>query len=92
MYRVSICVADHTVVGRQDRDLDPDLFASIVTGQHPQGDGDAHTRDSHIHGGQNRTCYYHGVWNPVTMSWITSADAAEIAALYAACDRPGFSG
>ena len=67
MYRIQICVDNNVIVGRQDRDLDPAVFESIVTGQHPQGDGDAHTRDSSIHGGLNRTCYYHAVWIPLKL-------------------------
>jgi hypothetical protein len=92
MYRVSICVDDHNIVGRQDRELTLELFSSIVQGQHPQGDGDAHTRDSSMHGGQNRTCYYHSVWNPAVAAWITAAQPEDIATLYTQCAQESFSG
>jgi hypothetical protein len=92
MYRISVCVDNHVVVGRQDRELDRDLFAAIVTGQHPQGDGDAHTRDSSMHGGQNRTCYYHSVWNPAVQAWIGAAQPEDIDTLYSQCAQERFSG
>jgi len=92
MYRISICVDNHEVVGRQDRELDLELFTAIVTGQHPQGDGDAHTRDSSMHGGQNRTCRYHAVWNPVAWAWITNVQPEDVATLYSQCAQERFSG
>lgn len=92
MYRISICVDNHEVVGRQDRELSLELFTAIVTGQHPQGDGPAHNRDSSEHGGQNRTCYYHSVWNPAVQAWIGAAQPEDVATLYSQCDQPSFSG
>lgn len=92
MYRIQICVDDHEVVGRQDRELDLALFTAIVTGQHPQGNGDAHTRDSSMHGGQNRTCYYHAIWNPVSMSWTTNVGAEQVDQLMTDCFQESFSG
>ena len=92
MYRIQICVDNHVIVGRQDRELDLGLFTEIVTGQHPQGDGDAHTRDSSMHGGQNRTCYYHAVWNPVVSAWINNVQPEDVESLYSTCAQEGFSG
>ena len=93
VYRIQICLEDHSPFGgRQDRELDLELFTAIVTGQHPQGDGDAHTRDSSQHGGQNRTCRYHAVWNPVTMTWVSNVDAQDVAALYVTCAQESFGG
>jgi hypothetical protein len=92
MYRISICVDNHEIVGRQDRELDRDLFERIITGQHPQGDGDAHSRDGQFHGGQNRTCYYHSIWNAVTQSWTESADASQVDQLMIDCAQDKFSG
>lgn len=92
MYRIQICVADEIIVGRQDRDLDRATFESIVTGAHPQGDGDAHSRDSDQHGGQNRTCYYHSIWNPVTAAWVTNVGAEQVDQLMTDCFQESFSG
>lgn len=92
VYRIQICVDDHTVVGRQDRELTQELFTAIVTGQHPQGDGEAHNRDSSEHGGQNRTCYYHAVWNPDELAWVTGATTEQAQSLYSTCAREAFSG
>ena len=93
VYRIQICLEDHSLFGaRQDRELDLELFTAIVTGQHPQGDGDAHTRDSSLHGGQNRTCYYHAIWNPDTESWITNVAPELVADLYNTCAREAFGG
>ena len=92
MYRINICVEDGTVVGRQDRELDRATFESIVTGARPQGDGDAHTRDSSMHGGQNRTCYYHSIWNPVTMSWVANQGAEQVDQLMTDCFQERFGG
>jgi hypothetical protein len=93
VYRIQICVEDHSMTGaRQDRELDLELFTAIVTGQHPQGDGDAHNRDSSQHGGQNRTCYYHAVWNPETMTWISNVQPELVADLYNTCAREAFGG
>ena len=92
MYRISICVDDHVIVGRQDRELDLELFTAIVTAQHPQGDGAAHNRDSSEHGGQNRTCRYHSVFNPVVSAWITNAQPEDVATLYTQCAQERFSG
>ena len=92
MYRIQICVDNHVIVGRQDRELDQELFTAIVTGQHPQGDGDAHTRDSSQHGGLNRTCHYHAVWNPAVSAWISNVQPEDVASLYSTCAQEGFSG
>ncbi len=92
MYRVSVCVDNHVIVGRQDRDLTLAEFEAIVTGQHPQGDGEAHNRDSSEHGGQNRTCYYHAVWNPEVSAWISAAQPEDVATLYTQCARESFGG
>lgn len=92
MYRIQICVEDGTVVGRQDRELDRDLFLSIVTGQRPQGDGPAHNRDSSEHGGQNRTCYYHSIWNPVAWSYVTDQSTEQVDQLMTDCFQESFSG
>lgn len=92
MYRISICVDNHQVVGRQDRELDQELFTAIATGQHPQGDGEAHSRDSSQHGGQNRTCYYHAVWAPHLSAWITGVSAEDAATLYTQCWQESFGG
>jgi hypothetical protein len=92
VYRIQVCVEDHTVVGRQDRELDLALFTAIVTGAHPQGDGVAHTRDSDQHGGQNRTCYYHSIWNPAVMAWITNVQPQDVESLYSTCAQESFGG
>lgn len=92
MYRVNVCVEDGTIVGRQDRELDAMLFEAIATGTRPQGDGDAHSRDSDQHGGQNRTCYYHSIWNPVTASWVANASSDQISQLMTDCNQESFSG
>lgn len=92
VYRIHICLEDHTIVGRQDRELDLDLFTAIVTGQHPQGDGQAHNRDSSEHGGLNRTCYYHAVYNPETNEWVGNATQDQVTGLYAQCAREMFGG
>jgi hypothetical protein len=92
MYRIQICLDNHEIIGRQDRELDFDLFCLIITGQHPQGDGQAHSNDSNQHGGQNRTCYYHAIWNPITFSWITTVDLDQASALYQQCQQESFSG
>lgn len=92
VYRIQICLEDHTIVGRQDRELTQELFTAIVTGQHPQGDGEAHNRDSSEHGGQNRTCYYHGIWDPDELAWVTNATPEQAQALYSTCAREAFGG
>ena len=92
MYRVNVCVEDGTVVGRQDRELTRELFLAIVTGTRPQGDGDAHTRDSSIHGGLNRTCYYHSIYNPVANEWTTGVGADRVDQLMIDCFRERFGG
>lgn len=92
MYRVNICVEDGTIVGRQDRELTRELFESIITGARPQGDGDAHTRDSSMHGGQNRTCYYHSIWNPATRSWVENASSEQVDQLMMDCFQESFGG
>ncbi len=92
MYRVNVCVEDGTVVGRQDRELDLELFTAIITGQRPQGDGDAHSRDSSQHGGQNRTCYYHSIWNPAVSAWISNVQPEDVATLYTQCAQESFGG
>ena len=92
VYRIQVCVEDHTIVGRQDRELTLELFTRIITGQHPQGDGSAHTRDSNQHGGQNRTCYYHAVWNPAVMAWITNVQPQDVESLYSTCAQDSFNG
>lgn len=92
MYRIQICVEDGIIVGRQDRELARELFQSIVTGQRPQGNGDAHTRDSSIHGGQNRTCYYHSIWNPVARSYVTDQSVEQVDQLMIDCAQESFGG
>ena len=92
MYRVNVCIEDGTVVGRQDRDLDRSLFEAIITGARPQGDGEAHSRDSSMHGGQNRTCYYHSIWNPITSTWTTNVGSEQVDQLIAECNQESFSG
>lgn len=92
MYRIQICVADGTIVGRQDCDLDRVTFEAIVTGTRPQGDGEAHSRDSSQHGGQNRTCYYHSIWNPVSRTWTTDQSAEQVDQLMTDCFQESFGG
>ena len=92
MYRIRICVEDGTVIGRQDRDVDLELFTEIITGTRPQGDGSAHNRDSSEHGGSNRTCYYHSIWNPAVMAWIEVAQPEDAATLYTQCAQESFGG
>lgn len=92
MYRIQICVEDGTIVGRQDRELTRELFESIVTGQRPQGDGDAHTRDSSMHGGLNRTCYYHSIWNTVLNQYVTNQSPDVVDQLRIDCFQESFSG
>jgi hypothetical protein len=92
MYRIQICVEDGTVVGRQDRELDLELFTEIITGQRPQGNGPAHNRDSSEHGGQNRTCYYHSIWNPTVNAWIANVLPEDAVTLYTQCAQESFGG
>ena len=92
VYRIQICVENHSVVGRQDRELTQELFTAIVSGQHPQGDGEAHNRDSSEHGGQNRTCYYHSIWNPAVSAWVTNVQPEDVGALYSTCAQESFGG
>jgi hypothetical protein len=92
MYRIRICVEDGTIVGRQDRELDLELFTKIITGTRPQGDGLAHNRDSSEHGGLNRTCYYYSIWNPAVMAWIEVAQPEDVTSLYSTCAQESFNG
>ena len=92
VYRIQVCIQDHTIVGRQDRELSLELFREIVTGAHPQGDGEAHSRDSSEHGGFNRTCYYHSVWNPAVSAWISNVQPEDVSDLYSTCAQDSFNG
>lgn len=92
MYRIQICVEDGTIVGRQDRELTRELFSSIAQSQRPQGDGDAHARDSSQHGGQNRTCYYHSIYNPTNNIWTQGVTDSEVDQLMIDCFQESFGG
>ena len=83
-YRLSCVLADGTIRGYQWRELTESEFVVIATGQRPQGDADAQSRDSTEWdtAAENCTIYYGHVHNPES-GWTTDLTTEQAQALYA---------
>ena len=92
-FRLQVGTADGIERGYQWREIDQDLFATILNGQRPVADAEAQSRDStQIRAdAENRVMHYLAVWDRHLSSWITDWPLEEATAHYTAVRSLGGS-